>query len=182
MLQGCGLVPNGQLQVLPLDKPLPMNPRTRAEERGPHSYEPHVLLPPDRIAERLIRIHGSDRRVPVPRPPELAFAKLKALHDRRLAWEAFTDPRVMATLPGPEQARVRRGTEQEWRRKAGKDFFDFAFLLRSTSLDEVLLLADRFRLRGPLDASLRDVPVALQEFASGLAKRTPQLGVRFPFW
>lgn len=180
MLEQCGLVPNGKLQVLPLDQPLLLTPRTNAEERGPHSYDPAALLPPERTTERRLRVHGADRRVVVPRAPELGFSKLKALHDRRLAWEAFTDPRVMATLPGPEQARVRRGTEPEWRRKAGKDLFDLAFLLRETTLPEVLSIADRFELRRPLEGSVRNMPAALRDFAESLARKNPQLAVEFP--
>lgn len=182
MQEECGVVPNGKLQVLPLDQPLKMTPRTIAEDRGPHAYEPKALLPPGRTERRTIRIHGTDYEAWVPKSPELAFAKLKAFHDRRLGWEAFTDPRVIATLPGAEQMRVRKGTEQDWRRKAGKDIYDFAFLLRYNSLAEILLIADRFELRRPLELSLRDIPFALREFAESLAKKNPQLEITFPFW
>ncbi len=182
LLDRCGVVPNGKLQLLPLEKPLLLTPRTVAEERGPHGYTPVVLLSSHRVQPKTLRLPGTELSVIVPRPPELAFAKLKALHDRRLAWESITDPRVMATLPGIEQARVRGGTEAGWRRKAGKDYFDFAFLLRGASMEEVLKVAKAFGLQRPLEASLRVPPQALRTFAESLAQKNPDLGIRFPFW
>lgn len=64
----------------------------------------------------------------VPDAHVLLFTKLKAFHDRHLAWQAWRDPGVMARLPPTDRAGVREYTEGYYLRKAGKDLYDIAFL------------------------------------------------------
>ena len=55
--------------------------------------------------------------------------KLKAYHDRELAWTALRDDAVMARrIPTADRSQVRQTTVGHYYRKAGKDLYDIAVL------------------------------------------------------
>jgi hypothetical protein len=134
-------------------------------------YLPSALLE-GRTREIEFSAGGEAMRARVPEPPALVLMKLKAYHDRELAWRALRDPAVMAKLPPGEQTQVRALTVDHYFRKAAKDLFDIAFLVRVTTLQEALMLADA-PFAEKLRAAIEQVPRPIQGFAADLAEQDP---------
>jgi hypothetical protein len=134
-------------------------------------YVARDLLQDEGITVRTIEAAGQRWDARVPRPSHLTFMKLKAYHDRELAWRALRDPAVMARIPPQERPEVRSKTEGYYLRKAGKDLYDIAFLCANvTSLEQAMELAERYDLVETLRAPLERLPLALRTFAQDLAE------------
>lgn len=146
------------------------------------SDAPNRLLGTDGVAyvpARLLEGHVEVRRVgllegrpiPVPEADRLAFMKLKAFRDRRLQWEATRQRYLLAAIDEDLRAITIRAGEPYWLRKAGKDLFDLGHLLGGATTMERVALAAPAAAWAHLPASLVDVPLPLQQFASDMAHR-----------
>ncbi|MGB1697363.1 MAG: nucleotidyltransferase domain-containing protein [Thermoplasmatota archaeon] len=108
----------------------------------------------------------------VPSATVLVFMKLKAFHDRRLQWQAARGERfLISSFKEEERERTINMGEAHWLRKAGKDLFDAAYLLRDhTSLEEVEKVAPA-DVWAKVKTSLNDIPLPIRAFAENMAKR-----------
>lgn len=123
-----------------------------------------------RLRERELPLPGGPQRAIVPDAPALLFTKMKAYHDRALSWEALRDPAVMALIPASEKPQVRSKQEAYYRRKAGKDLFDVAYLAtHEDAWDEAWSLLQEHGLDAPLRRRFAAVPPGLESFAVALA-------------
>ena len=124
-----------------------------------------------RLATATLELPGGRREAIIPQAPELAFMKLKAFHDRELAWRAVREPAVMARIPPEQRPEVRERTEGYYLRKAGKDLYDIAFLCsHGCRMSDALALAEPFGLAAALTASWERRPRPLVRFAFDLAE------------
>lgn len=138
-------------------------------ERG---YVPADVLR-GRTVTKTFEVHGHGRFLAVvPQAPELAFMKLKAYHDRELAWRAHGDPVVMAAIPPGDRAPIRAKTSAHFFRKAGKDLYDLAFLAaHQNALDGALAIAKRTGLHDDVAPLTQRVQAPLLEFALDMTRR-----------
>lgn len=163
--------PGGQFEALSLDQPnCILGPDTELGEPD-RCYVPGQLLARNTVRRDLALPSGT-LAATVPGAAALAFMKLKAYHDRELAWRATRDASVMATIPPTQRPEIRAKTEAYYFRKAGKDLFDIAWLAtRHTSTAEALAIASEFEMAADLQRPLRAIPPPLRTFALGLAQQ-----------
>lgn len=139
-------------------------------ERG---FVPEALLR-HRRARRALDLGEAGRvEATVPSPEALLFMKLKAYHDRSLAWMAVRDDVVMARrIPPAERPHVREMTVGYYYRKAGKDLYDAGFLAaHADAMEGALAIARETGLEEDLSPLLRDAPAPLRAFALAMARQ-----------
>lgn len=168
--QGLEVRPGGRVEPLALDSPnYILGPDSDMGDPD-LAYVPRDLFA-DNTQVRDLPLPGEPVPATVPDPAALAFTKLKAYHDRRLAWNALRDPGVMARLPPTDMATVREYTEAYYLRKAGKDLYDIAFLdAHHHALAPALAIRDQFGMQDWISPNGIEVEPLLLDFARGLAR------------
>jgi len=159
-----------QFEPLPIDEPssiLGTDSELGERDRG---YLPRRVLA-DRTTRRTLELGLAGRfDVNVPTPSALLFMKLKAFHDRGLAWQALRDPTIMARIPPGDRPQVRAKDVSYYARKAGKDLYDVAFLAaHHNALDAALAIASEEGLDGDLTPILAASAEPLRIFGQEMA-------------
>lgn len=166
---GVSVGPGEQFEPLPLDAPsniLGPDWELGEQDRG---YVPRQVLQ-DRTERRELDLgaHGT-LTATVPTAAALLFMKLKAYHDRRLAWRALRDPAAMARIPPADRPQIRAKDVTYYARKAGKDLYDVAFLATLDALTDALAIARANGLELDLAPLTATVPDPLRAFALDMA-------------
>lgn len=162
--------PGGRFETLALDgfnRILGPDPELGEPDRG---YVPADLLR-GHVRRVTLTVDDVALTASVPEPRELAFTKLKALHDRELAYRALRDAAVMARIPPSDRGEIREKTESYYFAKAAKDLFDAAFLsAHHAHLEDVLDVCRTHGLASDLEPPLRAPDPDVRREALGLAR------------
>lgn len=133
-------------------------------------YVPADLLR-GRTRRARLPLAGHPLEATIPTAEALAATKLKAFHDRALAWAAVREPSVMARIPPVDRPAIREKAESYWYRKAGKDLYDIAFLAtHACELEGAFQLLPGEGLRHRLREPWAHPPVPLVRMALDLAE------------
>lgn len=170
---GIGVGPGRQFEPLAMDERNPLlGPDIDLQERE-RGYVPARILEGRTERRRLELGAFGEADARVPSAATLLFMKLKAYHDRELAWSALRDDAVMATrIPTADRPQVRQMTVTHYYRKAGKDLYDVAFLAaHHDALDEAMRIAREAGLHADLAPLVDSVSEPLRSFALDMARQ-----------
>lgn len=168
--RGLAVGPGGEVELLGLDAEIELWGFGEPDLGIPHpSYTPREAFE-GRTVETELALPEDPIDVTVPTPPALAATKVVAMGNRGLAYRSYHDGQARMSLGPALVPRLHRRAQSYYLRKAGKDLFDLALLLREDSgrtrelLAGLGLVEEAGQIAGTVDP-------AVSEMADDLAER-----------